>query len=93
MCWGMAVTDVPTSSDGVPGGRGQPWARVEGKASRRAAVRGDLGSESLILCNHEPPQTSAPGLGTPNEGLLGSRACLSVSGLLAFAAVLRDKLF
>lgn len=56
-------------------------------------LKGDLGSKCLIPCTQEPPQMSAPWFGMLNESLLRSQACLFVFGLLAFAAVLRDRLF
>lgn len=52
-----------------------------------------LGGHPGDPMHFESPPNSAPWFGTPNEGLLGSQACLSVSGLLAFATVLRDRLF
>lgn len=58
-----------------------------------AGVGEDPSSKCLIPCTREPPQKSAPCFGTPNEGLLGYQGCLFVFGLLAFAAVLRDRLF
>lgn len=54
---------------------------------------GDPGSSCLSQRTREPPQNPAPWSGTPKEGLPGSRACRFVFGLLAFAAVLRDRLF
>lgn len=56
-------------------------------------LKGDLGSKCLIPCTREPPPISAPWFGMLNESLLRSQACLFVFGLLAFAAVLRDRLF
>lgn len=65
-------------------------AFVKGKASIREWPWGGHPGDPM---HFESPPNSAPWFGTPNEGLLGSQACLSVSDLLAFATVLRDRLF